>query len=878
MLKLVNISKDYIVGNTTVNALKGVSVAFRENEFVSILGASGCGKTTLLNIVGGLDKYSAGDLMINGVSTKKFKSKDWDSYRNHSIGFVFQNYNLINHLTILKNVELALTISGVGRKERKERAIEALTAVGLEEQINKKPNQLSGGQMQRVAIARAIVNNPQILLADEPTGALDSKTSVQIMEILKEISKNRLIIMVTHNPELADEYSTRIIKLADGEIVDDSNPYVIEEPEQTEAAATSTEKQDVENSDENAAENASLVAAAENEITADLDAPRKDDTVSVDAEAVPDEEVSESGSKKKKSKKVKPPKTSMSYFTALSLSLRNLMTKKGRTIVTAIAGSIGILGIGLVLSISNGFNLYISDMEQAIMTNQPVSIQQTTIDLEEMQNAMMDSTLDEKNKFPKDPVIYPYDNSDITNISQYTNNLSDKFINFMKDTDPSLYRSIDVLRNLSFHVMTKSDDGSYTPMDVSANGSLSGIMSMFSGSGKNVSFNQMVSNKDYVLEHYDLLKGSYPENDNDVILVLDSYNRISTTILSVLGYKNLESGVTLDFDEILKERNTINVLSNDQYFYEGNYGLYDKISAKDDPATLQQYYENPFFQLNIVGIMRVKPDDTSTMLSTGICFQEGIAKTIFKEAEESAIFKAQAQRMFAEYTQKQPITSILTGEELTLTNLNDLTSINFRVTVLGQEIPIPGLSEISAINIYPKDLNSKEKIVERIDEWNQKNPSNTIKYADAMSFMFSSFQMILSAITYVLIAFVAISLVVSTVMIGIITYVSVIERTKEIGVLRAIGARKKDISRVFNAETLSIGFSSGFLGIFVSWLLLFPINLILQHFTQIPNLAVLSPWHALILLGISMLLTFISGLIPSRIASKKDPILALRSD
>lgn len=874
MLKLVNISKDYIVGNTTVNALKGVSVAFRENEFVSILGASGCGKTTLLNIVGGLDKYSAGDLMINGVSTKKFKSKDWDSYRNHSIGFVFQNYNLINHLTILKNVELALTISGVGRKERKERAIEALTAVGLEEQINKKPNQLSGGQMQRVAIARAIVNNPQILLADEPTGALDSKTSVQIMEILKEISKNRLIIMVTHNPELADEYSTRIIKLADGEIVDDSNPYVVEEPEQTEAATTLTEKQE----DENADENVSLVAAAENEITADSEAPRKDDTVSLDAEAEPENETPESGSKKKKSKKVKPPKTSMSYFTALSLSLRNLMTKKGRTIVTAIAGSIGILGIGLVLSISNGFNLYISDMEQAIMTNQPVSIQQTTIDLEEMQNAMMDSTLDEKNKFPKDPVIYPYDNSDIANISQYTNNLSENFINFMKDTNPSLYRSIDVLRNLSFHVMAKNDDGGYTPMDVSANGSLSGIMSMFSGSGKNVSFNQMVSNKDYVLEHYDLLKGSYPENDNDVILVLDSYNRISTTILSVLGYKNLESGVTLDFDEILQERNTINVLSNDQYFYEGNYGLYNKISSKDDPETLKQYYENPFFQLNIVGIMRVKPNDTSTMLSTGICFQEGIAKTIFKEAEESTIFKAQKQRMLAEYTQKLPITSILTGEELTLTNLNDLTSINFRVTVLGQEIPIPGLSEISAINIYPVDLNSKEKIVERIDEWNTKNPSNLIKYADAMSFMFSSFQMILSAITYVLIAFVAISLVVSTVMIGIITYVSVIERTKEIGVLRAIGARKKDISRVFNAETLSIGFSSGFLGIFVSWLLLFPINLILQHFTQIPNLAVLSPWHALILLGISMLLTFISGLIPSRIASKKDPILALRSE
>lgn len=873
MLKLVNISKDYIVGNTTVNALKGVCVTFRENEFVSILGASGCGKTTLLNIVGGLDKYSAGDLMINGVSTKKFKSKDWDSYRNHSIGFVFQNYNLINHLTILKNVELALTISGVGRKERKDRAIEALTAVGLEEQINKKPNQLSGGQMQRVAIARAIVNNPQILLADEPTGALDSKTSVQIMEILKEISKNRLIIMVTHNPELADEYSTRIIKLADGEIVDDSNPYNVEESEQPKTEI-SVEKQENEKTSEEVA----FVAAAENEVTADLESPRKNDSVSPDAEAETYGETAENGSKKKKSKKVKPPKTSMSYFTALSLSLRNLMTKKGRTIVTAIAGSIGILGIGLVLSISNGFNLYISDMEQAIMTNQPVSIQQTTIDLEEMQNAMMDSTLDEKNKFPKDPIIYPYDNSDIANISQYTNNLSENFINFMKNTDPSLYRSIDVLRNLSFHVMTKSDDGSYTPMDVSANGSLSGIMSMFSGSGKNVSFNQMVSNKDYVLEHYDLLKGTYPENDNDVILVLDSYNRISTTILSVLGYKNLESGVTLDFDEILNERNTINVLSNDQYFYEGKYGLYDKISAKDNPSTLQEYYENPFFQLNIVGIMRVKPDDTSTMLSTGICFQEGIAKTIFKEAEESAIFKAQAQRMFAEYTQKQPITSILTGEELTLTNLNDLTSINFRVTVLGQEIPIPGLSEISAINIYPVDLNSKDKIVARIDEWNTKNPSNLIKYADAMSFMFSSFQMILSAITYVLIAFVAISLVVSTVMIGIITYVSVIERTKEIGVLRAIGARKKDISRVFNAETLSIGFSSGFLGIFVSWLLLFPINLILQHFTQIPGLAVLNAWHALILLGISMLLTFISGLIPSRIASKKDPILALRSE
>lgn len=895
MLELNDIKKDYVSGSTTVSALKGINLRFRDCEFVSILGQSGCGKTTMLNIIGGLDKYTSGDLKINGVSTKNYKDRDWDFYRNNSIGFVFQSYNLIPHQTVLSNVELALTLSGVSKAERKKRAIEALEKVGLGEQIHKKPNQMSGGQMQRVAIARALVNNPDILLADEPTGALDTETSIQIMELLKEISKDRLIIMVTHNPELAKDYSTRIVRLLDGVITDDSDPYTLEDMEA-----------DIK------AKEAAKVKASE----------------------------------KKNKKSGKKQKTSMSFFTALSLSFNNLMTKKTRTILTAFAGSIGIIGIAMILSISNGIQLYIDRVQRDTLSSYPITLQAEAIDISSMVSSMTGNSDSEehedKSKIYSNDIMGDMINTMVKEVK--SNNLSEfkKYIENGSSDIKSYVSDIQYSYDVPLNIYMKDTsngveqlnpgtmfDSIYGEGATSASSSMSSGMGMGMFSNSSV-WNQLLGNQQVLDEQYDVLAGHWPENFNEVVLVADKNNEVDDYTLYSLGLKDPEEVRTLfkkmmvgesyetkkdisyTFDEILDTEFKL-VMPTDMYKYNDVTGTWDDYSKDDKYMT---NVVNNGTDIKVCGIIRPNDDAVSTSLSSGIGYTAKLTEYIIEEVKNSEIAKAQladtsvdvftgvpfdndrnteitmddvnaymATLSPEESAQMQAMTSGMSDDQILQLFSASLKARTTDATLDSNKskLGITDLDTPSQIDIYATDFDSKEKVQNIIKDYNklQKDDGkeeNVINYTDYVGIMMSSVSTIINAISYVLIAFVAISLIVSSIMIGIITYISVLERTKEIGVLRSIGASKKDVSRIFNAETLIEGFVSGALGIVVTLLLCIPANALIKHLTDISNVAQLPVAGGVILIIISMFLTFIAGLIPAKLAAKKDPVVALRSE
>lgn len=895
MLELNDIKKDYVSGSTTVSALKGINLRFRDCEFVSILGQSGCGKTTMLNIIGGLDKYTSGDLKINGVSTKNYKDRDWDFYRNNSIGFVFQSYNLIPHQTVLSNVELALTLSGVSKTERKRRAIEALEKVGLGEQIHKKPNQMSGGQMQRVAIARALVNNPDILLADEPTGALDTETSIQIMELLKEISKDRLIIMVTHNPELAKDYSTRIVRLLDGVITDDSDPYSLEDME------------------------------------ADIKAK---------------EAVKVKASEKKNKKSGKKQKTSMSFFTALSLSFNNLMTKKTRTILTAFAGSIGIIGIAMILSISNGIQLYIDRVQRDTLSSYPITLQAESIDISSMVTSMTGNSdsaeHEDKTKIYSNDIMGDMINTMVKEVK--SNNLSEfkKYIENGGSDIKSYVSDIQYSYDVPLNIYMKDTSNGVEQLNPSTmfdsiygEGATSTSSAMSSGMGMGMFsnssvWNQLLGNQQVLDEQYDVLAGHWPENYNEVVLVTDKNNEVDDYTLYSLGLKDpeevrtlfkkmmvgesyeTEKDISYTFDEILDTEFKL-VMPTDMYKYNDVTGTWDDYSKDDKYMT---NVVNNGTDIKVCGIIRPNDDAVSTSISSGIGYTAKLTEYIIEEVKNSEIAKAQladtsvdvftgvpfdndrnteitmddvnaymATLSPEESAQMQAMTSGMSDDQILQLFSASLKARTTDATLDSNKskLGITDLDTPSQIDIYATDFDSKEKVQNIIKDYNKSQQDdgkeeNVINYTDYVGMMMSSVSTIINAISYVLIAFVAISLIVSSIMIGIITYISVLERTKEIGVLRSIGASKKDVSRIFNAETLIEGFVSGALGIVVTLLLCIPANALIKHLTDISNVAQLPVAGGVILIIISMFLTFIAGLIPAKLAAKKDPVVALRSE
>ena len=860
MLRCENIIKDYPTSEEVVHALKGVSLSFRNNEFVSILGQSGCGKTTFLNIIGGLDHYTSGDLIINGKSTRNYKDKDWDTYRNHKIGFVFQSYNLITHQSVLSNVELALTLSGVGKEERKKRAIEALTKVGLKDQIYKKPTQLSGGQMQRVAIARAIVNNPDIILADEPTGALDSSTSIQIMEILKEISKDKLVIMVTHNPELAQKYSSRIIRLSDGEVISDSNPY--------------------------------------NEF----------------------EELNNSQIDKK---------TSMSFKTALSLSLNNLMTKKARTILVSFAGSIGIIGIALILSLSNGVQSYIDSVESDTMTAYPIQIQSTTMDMTSMMEAMAGKE-ESSNEKREDNQIYTrsFVNDVLESIaSSKQNNLEElkKYIESEQGKElRENTRAIEYSYGLNLNVYNEDTDSGL--IQVSPNGLIDKLgMSdmvdlrsqfMAGTSDANEVWLQLPDSNTLKESEFELLEGSWPQNYNEVVIGVDSDNNITDYALYSLGLLNQDEVVD-SYNKILQgDSNEIETTKNKKFYsYEElmnskfklvfNCDLFEKVNGIwIDQSDNEDYIKNVVKnaqEVKVVGIIRQKDNTMSSGMLGGIYYSSKMSDYVIEQCENSQIVKEQKENKdiniftgnrfksnekldFSSLTPQQQMQfASMSQEEMMayMQTYNDNMNASYESNL--KKMGVVNLDSPSQISLYAKDFDSKEALADCIEDYNDLqeengNSNNVISYSDMVGMMISSVSSVVNMISYVLIGFVSISLVVSSIMIGIITYISVLERTKEIGILRSIGASKKDVSRVFNAETFIIGLTSGCMGILITILLNIPISTIVASKTGVEHIAKL-PWQgAIILILISLVLTLIAGLIPSKYASKKDPVEALRTE
>mgnify|MGYP000932882996 CR=1 FL=1 len=834
MLKIKNITKNYYVGDNTIEALKGINIEFRKSEFVSILGPSGCGKTTLLNIVGGLDRYTSGDLIINGVSTKDFSDYDWDSYRNHSIGFVFQSYNLINHQNVLTNVELALTLSGISKSERKKRAIEALKSVGLEDQIYKRPNQLSGGQMQRVAIARALVNNPEIILADEPTGALDSETSAQIMDILKEISKDRLIIMVTHNPDISKKYSTRIIRLLDGEVIDDSNPY-----------HTPDEKQDKQ--------------------------PK----------------VKEKRDKKERKQR----HTAMSFITALALSLRNLITKKGRTILTAFAGSIGIIGISLVLAVSNGFQTYINKMQSDTLSAYPLTISESATDYTALMGMNMRHELEE---YPAAEKIYINKISELIGSSKITNDLSDEYINnVINNIDKKLYHTIEYQYGVNINIFKDVKVGDNTFYSKLPTSSWAQLATNEAGSDPYKFFKTQ----------YDVIGSNsrLPENKNEIVLVVNSFNQISDIALKSIGIMENE-GDNIDFDKIIGQTYKI-ILNNNLYTYNDIENKFNMNTFPGSnsliPESIYNLENEETVELKVVGIVRPNKETEIGSIKQGAVLGYSVELTdyVLNNSENSEIVKWMMQE---ENKTKDP----LTGKDYNATADVSIEELRHKDLV-----KFGGVKKPKEINIFPVDFDSKMKIKEYLDQYNETKKIETMNkyyldnniteetatpeqkkqaeilgheagvyYVDIMGVLVSSLNTLINAISIVLIVFTSISLVVSSIMIGIITYISVLERTKEIGVLRSIGARKKDISRVFNAETLIIGFIAGLIGIMITFIASFPLNVLMVRLVKIDNIVLLNPLHAIILIAISMFLTLVAGLIPSRLAAKKDPVVALRTE
>ena len=887
MLKLSGITKDYVTGDETVHALKGIDIEFRENEFVSILGQSGCGKTTLLNIIGGLDNYTNGDLIINNVSTKQYKDRDWDTYRNHSIGFVFQSYNLISHQTVLSNVELALTLSGVSKAERRKRAIDALKQVGLEDQIHKKPNQMSGGQMQRVAIARALVNDPDIILADEPTGALDSATSVQIMEILKKIAKTKLIIMVTHNPELAKQYSTRIIKLKDGKVTDDSMLY-----------------------------------------------ESKKETV-----------------KKEKENKInrKKKKPSMSFPTALSLSKNNLWTKKARTFLTAFAGSIGIIGIALISSLSNGVQTYINAKEKEALANYPIQIDEQAVDMSTMLSAMSgmgtaeDSTEDStesdnktvySNNFMTEMIQSMYDGSKTNNLADLKKYIEENQSDFDEIT-------ADIQYNYSTQLnIYKADttDGVYQVnpsqvfnsfgMDYMSSMSTAGMMSY------DVWF-KLPGSIDTIKSQYDIVDGRLPEKPNEVVLVLDENGEISDFTLYSLGLldnnelkemmkkmnngEKLEKGASHKYTYEELEQQKFKLLLNTDYYEKDSNGVWQD---KSDDGLYLTNKLNDAYEIDVVGIVKAGKN-TAVSSVGGVGYTSDLKMYLIDEINKSEIVKQQEENRDTDVFTGIKFPTDEDEEQPEITNMQELQAFistlpedkQAETNAYLQQMQQSGMSEDeivaafaksikeaskteatydgnldilgvadpdspSSILIYPTDFDSKDSVTEKIDEYNDSvsDEEDKISYTDYIGIMMASVSTILSAVTSVLIGFVAISLVVSSIMIAIITYISVLERTKEIGILRAIGASKHDVSRIFNAEAIIIGFVAGVLGIAITLLLDGIISAAVKHVLDIENIALLPPVVGVVLVIISVLLSFIAGVIPAKMAAKKDPVIALRSE
>lgn len=870
MLKLENIKKDYITGDTAVHALKGVSVEFRKSEFVSILGQSGCGKTTLLNIIGGLDRYTSGELYIGGRATSDFRDRDWDNYRNHSVGFIFQSYNLIPHQSVLSNVELALTLTGVPRAERRRRAAEALEKVGLADQLNKKPNEMSGGQMQRVAIARALVNDPEILLADEPTGALDSETSVQIMELLKEISKDRLVIMVTHNPELAKQYSTRIIRLLDGNITDDTMPYSGDEEEKTE----------------------------------------------------------------KKSGK----RPSMSFLTALSLSLNNLMTKKARTFLTAFAGSIGIIGIALILSLSNGVNAYIARVEQETLSSYPITIEQAGMDVSQLVSDLMGKNEPggdrEDGKIYSNNVMTEMMSTMVNGIS--ANNLSElkkhieKTGDFSDNTSEIEYKYSTVMNIYDEKGSRVNPNTVFSTVFPESQSNGSGNMQMSSSFSNTEVWTRLFENKEFLKKQYDVIAGRMPEKYNEIVLAVDKNNQISDYALYSLGLKDsaeleemmkkAQAGekieptaeVSYSYDDILGLK--FKLLCNTDYFEKNADGTWS--DKTEDSLYVSSRLSSAAEDITVVGIIRPADSSVANQTSGFVGYPESLMEHLINKVNDSEIVKTQKaepekdvftgrpfetdadnmtyeqltayiatlpEKEQAEYNAyiSQMTAAGKTEEQITeqfkaaIKQKNNNSTYDGNLKLMG----VSSLDEPSVINIYPKDFEAKEKISDLITEYNKGvKDTEKITYTDYIGLMLSSVTTIINAISYILIAFISISLIVSSIMIGIITYISVLERTKEIGVLRAMGASKKDVSRVFNAETLIVGFAAGAIGILITLLLLIPINAVIAAVTDISGLAVLPFAGGAALVIISMLLTLISGLFPSRVAAKKDPVTALRSE
>ena len=879
MLELKDIVKDYTTGDTTVHALQGVSIKFRDSEFVSILGPSGCGKTTTLNIIGGLDHYTSGDLIINGRSTKDYSDRDWDSYRNHSVGFVFQSYNLIPHQTVLSNVELALTLSGVSKSERRKRAAEALEKVGLGDQLNKKPGQMSGGQMQRVAIARALVNDPEILLADEPTGALDTETSVQIMELLKEIAKDRLIIMVTHNPELAEKYSTRIVRFLDGKMIGDTDPF--------------------------------------------------------DGETKPADNSAE-----------KTKKTTMSFGTALSLSMNNLMTKKGRTFLTAFAGSIGIIGIALILSISNGIQEYINKVQEDTLSSYPLSIQAQTVDM----STLIENMTGKKDEEPDHPMDKVYSNNIMNELMNtmidevQVNNLTD-FMDFLKSDSSELDQyvsSVQYTYNIPLNIYKRdTSDGvvqvnpsvmfasMYGTSDAAAMMDSSSMAAMSSMSGMDM-WSEMIDNDELLHSQYDVLAGHWPENYNEVVLVVTKNNEITDYALYSLGILDQDElgdimasamkGETYEVEETSYTYDDLLDLSFSlmlptDYYQKNEDGGWDDMT--DDEDYMKNAVANAE-EIKVVGIIRPNGDAVATAINSAIGYTSALTEHVINAVNDSDIVKEQ---------EENPDVDVFTGiefstgeEEIPEITMDDVyayastlseeeqAQMQQYIGLMGEDqalemfssmmapkttdatydgniskLCVTALDTPASINIYASSFEAKDNIAQIISDYNTRaenegREEDVINYTDYVGLMMSSITTIINAISYVLIAFVSISLIVSSIMIGIITYISVLERTKEIGILRSIGASKKDISRVFNAETLLVGFASGIIGIGVTLLLNIPINIIIKNLTDISNVSKL-PWvGAVVLIIISMLLTLIAGLMPSGVAAKKDPVEALRSE
>ncbi len=886
MLELKEITKDYVTGGETVHALKGINIKFRDSEFVSVLGPSGCGKTTTLNIIGGLDRFTGGDLIINGRSTKDYSDKDWDTYRNHSIGFVFQSYNLIPHQTVLSNVELALTLSGVSKTERRKRAKEALEKVGLGDQLKKKPSQMSGGQMQRVAIARALVNDPDILLADEPTGALDTETSIQIMDILKEISKEKLIIMVTHNPEIAEKYSTRIVSLIDGKITGDTDP-----------------------------------------VTDDYAPPEK-----------------KPGDGKEK-------KTTMSFGTALSLSMNNLLTKKGRTFLTSFAGSIGIIGIALILSISNGIQLYINRVQEDTLSSYPLTIQQETADM----SAIIESMSDKQDEITDHPMDKIYSNNIMNSMMTtmvdrvQTNNLTD-FMKFLEDDSNGLSEYISNIQytySVPIYIYKRETDTGVIRINPSAmfQGMMgdSGAASMMdssmmaqmsSMSGMDV-WTEMLDNDTLLESQYDMVAGRWAEDYDEVMLIVNGNNEITDYALYSLGILDLneipdimqkavegeveeKEQTSYTYDELLDISFSL-VLPTDYYRYNEDKGIWEDMTEDED--YMKELVENAP-EIKITGIIRPNEEAVATAISGAVGYTHELAEYVVSSINDSDIVKQQKENpdvdvftgiefsdgeepevpeytmedieeyvaglpeeQQAQFQQYQQFASMMSEEQI-IEMFSEMMTPPTTDATYDENISklcVTALDTPSSINIYASTFENKDMITDAINSYNSRaeaegREGDVIHYTDYVGLLMSSVTTIVNAISYVLIAFVSISLIVSSIMIGIITYISVLERTKEIGILRSIGASKKDISRVFNAETLIVGFTSGLLGILVTVILNIPISIIVKDLTDISGIAQLPPVAGLILVIISMLLTVIAGLIPSGLAAKKDPVIALRSE